>query len=79
MDATRIPFMSVITPSQAATSIQLTLVNTPDGAVLIRADGDLGANTGAARVATSLCRFADGMFDAGLPVRLAPEVVDQVL
>lgn len=60
-------------------SVQLTLVNTPEGAVLIRADGDLGASTGAARVAASLCRFADGMFDNGQPVRLAPDVIDKVL
>ncbi len=78
MNTKTISDVAALAPSPAA-AVQLTLVNTPDGAVLIRADGDLGAGHGAARVAATLCRFADGLFDNGQPVRMAPEVVDQVL
>lgn len=64
------------TPAAAAATpaaITLTLVDTPEG-VLIRADGVLSAHTGAARVACTLCSFADGLIDGGQLVRLGAEI-----
>ena len=70
--------MDAITAPSDSHAITLTLVNTPAG-VLIRADGDLAGASGTASVARTLCRFAADMVESGELVRLAPEVVDQLL
>lgn len=62
----------------AKPTITLHLVETPEG-VLIRADGDLAAVTPQANVARTLCRFADGLYEASKPVRLGPEIVKAAL
>ena len=60
------------------TTITIEILDTPEG-VLIRADGNLQATGSAASVATAMLRFADGLFDAGKPVRLDPEIVAAVM
>lgn len=54
-------------------AITLTLISTPEG-VVIRADCDLTAKSSPASVARTLCCFADGLFEGGQLVRLAPEI-----
>lgn len=58
--------------------IILEIIDTPEG-VLIHSASNLNAPGPAASVATALCRFADGMFDGGKPVRLDPEIIKAVL
>lgn len=58
--------------------ITIEIVETPDG-VLIHATGDLRAPGPAASVAGALCRFADGLVDAGRPVRLDPDIIAAVM
>lgn len=59
-------------------AITLQVIDTPDG-VLIRADGDLTADTPQASVARTLCRFADGLVETSKPVHLGPEIIKAAL
>lgn len=65
-------------PTSPAQAITLTLISTPEG-VLMRADGDLTAETGPASVGRTLCRVTVGLFEGGLPVRLGPEILQAAL
>ena len=65
-------------PPSLNTAITLTLLSTPEG-VLMRADGDLGADSGPASVARTLCRLTVGLFEGAQPVHLGPEIVQAAL
>jgi hypothetical protein len=58
--------------------VSLNIRDTPAG-VAVWAIGDLKANNGAARVACTLARFADGLFDGANPVQLDAAVVAAAL
>ena len=60
-------------------SLVLSIIEQGDGSVYIHCEGNLKGANNAARVTTTLCRFADGLFEGGQQVRLAPAIVEAVL